>query len=323
MKKLVVFTSLLMLVGSFILIKPGEAIDAVASFGKVQGVVQVLRQARKIPGRPGLILNDQDVVLTGSRSKVTIIFRDGSEVRLFQDTRFIIEKSEESSEGSRRFFNNFKLKIGSFWGKFTKGRQHTKVKTPTATIGIKGTNVTFSQKGDKLDVALSSGLISVENEDESIELQPGNMIEGITKTGKFSDKVKPMPFRIQMKPDHLKINIPKRGRVEEVSFTLQMIDSASGQNIAKSGIIYFSKSIDKINFPKKVKLNSRGYARVTARINPFVKADYKNGQATVTAVIDSEKYMNVGAGQATLTYDVPKKMSRTIRVDVNSGAVTQ
>ncbi len=306
-----------------------KAIDAVASLGKLRGDVEVLRKirgikdSRKIPGRTGLILNDKDVVITGSRAKATIIFRDGSEIRLFQRTRFVIEKSEESKVGKRRFFHNFKLTLGSFWGKFTKGRQRTKIKTPTATIGIKGTNVAFSERDGRLDISLSSGLIEVENQHESILLQPGKGIMGMNKTGSIQDKVQDLPYRIMIRPDKSHIEVPDKGGTEEIFLTLQVIENKTQKNVYLSGNVYISMQLDKVVFDRNVVLNKRGYARIRALIKPFQKADYKNGQAQILAVMDGEQYLNIGAGQAVLTFDVPENMSRTIRVDVNSGNMSE
>jgi len=305
------------------------ALEAVASLGKISGNVEILRkvgkrkESRKIPGRKGLILKDQDIVVTGRRAKATLIFRDGSEIRLFQRTRFVVEKSEESKKEGRTFFHNFKLTIGSFWGRFTKGKQRTKIKTPMATIGIKGTNVAFSLRDGKLDISLSAGLITVENEDEVFTLQPGKRIKGITREGTIHDKVEDLQYRVLIKPDNMHIKLPEPGKQEEFFLTLQIVDTKTDKNIYRSGSVHISLELDKIVFSKNVKLNNRGYARIRAKVNPFKKADYKNGQVQILAVMDGEEFMDIGAGQTVLTYNVPKSMSRTIRINVNSGEVTQ
>lgn len=298
-----------------------QAIDAVASFGEVSGTVQVMRETRKIPGRTGLILNDQDVVITGTDSRASIIFRDGSEIRLFQDTRFVIEKSEEVNTGTRQFFNHFKLKVGSFWGKFIKGNQNTKISTPTATIGIKGTNVAFKQGSEKLDLGLSSGLISIENEEGTYDLNPGNRVMGIERKGPIADKVSPQPLRIELKPDKTKFEVPQPGRTTEIDFTLQVVDASTNRNKDYTGRLYMTVEIDKIVFPKVIELNNRGYARVTATVNPFQVADYREGQVQIFAVMDGEESIDVAAGSTILTYDVPSQLGKTIRIDMKTGEI--
>ncbi len=319
---------ILLLVGFlslFLVFKPEPvfAIEAVASFGKLDGNVQVLREARKIPGRVGVILNDKDVVLTSGNGRVTIIFRDGTEVRLFQNTRFIIEKSEETGDEQRSMLYNFKLSVGSFWARFAKGRQHTQIATPSATIGIKGTNVALSQKGSRLDIALSKGEVSVENETDRMSLKAGYRLKGVQRVGMMQDKVSEMPYQISIKPDSNRIKLPEAGEKEEIFFTLQLIEVKSRQNLHRQGRVYLTLDNDKFSFPKEIKLNERGYARVRAIIKPFQRADYKNGQLTLFAVMDGKQAMEVGVGETLLSYDIPKKIQRTIRVDMSTGKIVE
>ena len=202
-----------------------------------------------------------------------------------------------------------------------KNRQRTVIKTPTATCGIKGTSVALSQKGATLDVSLSTGLVELENEDEKIDLKPGKMIKGITKRGSFKEKVKDIPYRILIKPDRKKIDVPTAGNESEVSFTLQVIDVNSKLNVFKAARVLITVPSDKIVFSESIRLNSRGYRRVTAIIKPFQKADYGSGRIEVTALAEGERYMDIGTGQTVLTFDIPKKNPRVLRIDANSGAI--
>ncbi|MCG8337725.1 MAG: FecR family protein [Proteobacteria bacterium] len=318
MKKLI-FLSLLI---PFLLpVSTVSAINAVASIKDTIGEVQIQRLKRNIPGRKGLILNDQDVVVTGLRAKATILFRDGSEIRLFQNTRFVIEKSEEMEGNQRGFLNNFLLKTGSFWGKFTKNTQKTKIITPTATCGIKGTSVSLSERNGRLNVSLSTGAIELENEDEKIDLAAGMMVNGITQQGSFKDKVTDLPYRLVVEPDSSKLNLPTAGNESKVDFTLQVVNVKTKQNEYRSGSVFFSVKTDKIIFPDRVILNDRGYARVTATIKPFQKADYGEGRIEVVAVTEGESAMDIGTGEVLLTFDIPKKFQKTIRIDAESGEV--
>lgn len=298
-----------------------SAINAVASISASVGDVKVIRNNRPITGRKGLVLNDGDIVTTEKNAKVSILFRDGSLIRLYQNTRFVVEQSVENGSAHRGFLNKFRLSFGSLWGKFTKNRQRTIIKTPTATCGIKGTSVALAQKGDELNVSLSTGLVELENEDEKINLQAGKMIQGITKKGSFKDKIKDIPFRILITPDRKKLEIPTAGNVGEISFTLQVIDVKSKLNVSQAPRVLVTVPSDKIEFPESIRLNSRGYSRITAVIKPFQKVDYGTGRIEVTAVAEDERYMNIGSGQSVLTFDIPQKKSKVLHIDANSGAI--
>lgn len=318
MKQLITFAFLALL---FLPQQPLFAINAVASIKNVTGEVKIQRSKRNIPGRKGLVLKDQDVVITGYNAKTTLLFRDGSEIRLYQNSRFMIEKSEELEGSQRGFFNNLILKTGSFWGNFTKKKQRTRVVTPTATCGIKGTSVSFSERNGKLDVSLSTGVVELENEDEKITLAPGKMVKGITQSGSFKNKIEDLPYRLMIEPDNKHIKLPTQGNTEKIDFTLQIINTKTKQNVARSGIVFFSFKSDKMLFPGNIQLNDRGYARVSATVKPFQKGDYGNGRLEIVAVAEGENFMDVGTGQTILTFDVPKKFRKTIQIDATSGEV--
>lgn len=299
------------------------AIEAVASIKTASGTVTVERQTKRLMGRTGLILNDKDVIVTGRGAKVTLIFRDGSVIRLFPKTRFIIEKSSESKSGSRQFINNLLLKWGSFWGKFAVGKQNTNVKTPTATAGIKGTVVSFSEKNGNFSASLTSGKISVKNDDGSILLAPGKLISDVSKTGNLKDKIKAIPYKIRIDPGKTKISIPDANTSNTVFFTLQLVDAKTNANISKNGSIYINVNHDKVIFPDHIQLNSRGYARVSAEIKPFLQQEYGDGKLEINAIMEGEEFLNVGSGVCLLTYDIPKEIKKTIKIDVKSGILTQ
>jgi hypothetical protein len=305
---------------------PIFALNAVASLKKVDGHVQVERGTSNntLIGRMGLILKDQDTIITGDRSKATILFRDGSEIRVFQKTRFTISNSKESElSGSRILINKLILKLGSFWGKFTKGKQNTFIETPTATAGIKGTIVSFKEQNGKFSASLAMGSVTIENDDNSIVLNPGTMVNEITKTGSIQDKIVGLPYQIQINPDQQKIDIPGEGEESTVYLSLQIINVKTNKNVNQNGPIYLSVDSDRLEFPNRISLNKRGYTRIKAKVKPFSKKDYKNGKVEIIAIMDGEKFINVSSGHTFLTYDMPKSSIKTFKIDSQSGGIEQ
>jgi hypothetical protein len=302
------------------------ALNAVASLKKVDGHVQVERRTpdKKLIGRIGLVLKDQDTIITGNRSKATILFRDGSEIRVFQKTRFTISNSKESgSSGSRLFINKLILKLGSFWGKFSKGKQKTFIETPTATAGIKGTIVSFKEQNGKFSASLATGSVSIKNDDASVILTPGKMVNEISKTGSIKDKIVNLPYQIQISPDQQRIYIPPAGEESSVYLSLQLIDVKSNKNVNQKGPIYLSVNSDKLIFPDKISLNNRGYTRIKATVKPFLSKDYKDGKIEIIAIMDGEKFINVSSGFTMMSYDMPKSSIKTIKIDSQSGEIEQ
>ncbi|MBU2512953.1 FecR family protein [bacterium] len=297
------------------------AVEAVASIKALDGTVDILRNKTTFAARTGLILHDKDLVVTYQKSKVTLIFRDGTEIRIFPNTRFLIEKSEESQDTPRRFLHNFMLKVGSFWGKFTKNRQRSLVKTPTATVGVKGTTFAMAERDSSLDVSLSTGEITISNQTESIDLVTGKIVKNISATGTIQDKVSDITYQVVIKPDHNKIEIPEPGKENEVYFTLQLVNLKTNKNVDRPGEIYISLVTDKIEFEDNIRLNSRGYARVKALIKAFEAIDYRHGQIEIFAIMDGEEFIDVAAGRTVLTYDPPDLNRLNLKIDASSGEV--
>ncbi len=310
--------SLLLLAG-----KPAVAVEAVASVKKIKGPVDVQRKNTTIAARTGLILHDKDLVVTHNRSRITIIFRDGSEIRLFPNTKFLIEKSHESPNGPRRFLHNFKLKVGSFWGKFSRNHQRTAVVTPTATVGIKGTTVALAERDSKLDVTLSTGKVQITNQTDSVELTAGNIAEKIVKEGSIKDKIKPLYYQIVIKGDQSRITIPSKGNVKELQFTLQMVDTRTNENVERTGEVYISIATENIVFEDNIRLNPRGYARIKAKVLAPEKIDTTIDKVEIFALMDGEEYMDVRAGSTTLFLDYDEATKKKLKIDARSGKLNQ
>ncbi|MBT3225331.1 MAG: FecR domain-containing protein [Deltaproteobacteria bacterium] len=297
------------------------AINAVASIKDLRGQIEIERGSARLAGRTGLILYDQDMVVTGKTGKVTIAFRDGSLLRLFTNTRFLLEKSVESKKGSRRFLHHLFLEIGSFWGKFTKKYQSTTIRTPTATAGIKGTVVSMVERDDKLTVSLSSGAVTVKNDDDAVDLQPGQILSGITRRGSISDKIKNLPFHLVIKADKTEIKVPETREEVGVYLTLQMVQKNSNQNAFRAGPIYISHVFDNIRFGTDIHLNERGYARIKAIVKPFKGENSVRKTIDITVIMDGEEFLDVDAGHTRLIFVQTGKKAKTLKIDVNSDKI--
>jgi len=312
---------LVLIVALFFWIPDASAINAVASIKDIQGQVDIERQHSKLAARNGLILYDKDTVATGDHSRATIVFRDGSIIRLFGNTRFMIEKSVEVKKGSRRFLHKIFLKLGSFWGKFSRKYQNTMIRTPTATAGVKGTIIAVTEQNGKMGISLTTGAVTINNDSETITLQPGQMLMGITQRGSISDKIQNLPYRLVFKSDRPEVIIPESGNEVEIFFTLQMVQKAKNLNASRTGPVYISHSFDNIRFEPGIHLNERGYARIKATVQPFQGRENLRETAEITALMDGETFIDVDAGQAILTLIHAGWKTKTLKIDVKSDSI--
>jgi hypothetical protein len=299
----------------------GVGLEAIASIQHVSGTARVERANSMISIRKGLILRDNDVVVTGPEANLSIVFRDGTMIRLYPNTRFLIERSIETQSGSRQFIHNFFLKLGTFWGHFSQKGIETVIRTPTATCGIKGTTVAFSQRADGLTVALSAGSVTIQNDVETVEMTPGHSVIGITRNTSIRDRIQPFRYRLSIRPDQVRVTPPSAEKPTEIYFSLQLVDYRTGQNVFKSGALYINHRIDALEFDPDIRLNERGYARIRARWWPMTVSAATIERIEILAMMEGEDLLDVESGRTALTVNPPETVPQKRQIDAGSGRI--
>ncbi|WEJ62763.1 FecR domain-containing protein [Thiomicrorhabdus lithotrophica] len=123
------------------------SIQAYASIGQitaVSGTASIERNQTQIMAKAGLKIEEKDVIQTGDKTQVQIVFNDKTTVTLGSNTNFIVNKYEFGSlTNSQAEFGLTKGFLKSVSGKIGKlAPARFKIKTKTATIGIRGTTFT-------------------------------------------------------------------------------------------------------------------------------------------------------------------------------------
>ena len=308
-----------LLLGLFAPVAWAQDAEIIASLQRIEGPVTVTQAANQetVQGRNGLLLRGGDTVMTGESGRATIKFRDGSEIRLFPNTNFVVEAKEK--QGSERFFQvNLLMKVGSFWGNFVKRRQVANISTPTATIGIKGTTLRVVERDGQARVALTEGLIAVSNDREQIDLQPGQRLPNFTRTDTLADKVQAIPYKLNLRSDQRKLEF-RNNQPEEVFISIQLVDIKSGGPVTRSGPVYLRSNYDKIEYPSQASLDQRGFARVAIKVLPPEPADADlNGNVYVWAVMDQEQADDTAEGRILFNIPIPSSQER-IRAESKTG----
>ena len=294
--------------------------EIVASLQNLLGRVQVVQKANgeTLQARVGLLLRAGDTVVTADQSRATIKFRDGSEIRLFQNTRFVLQAAKESVGNDRSFRFDLLLRAGSLWGLFVKQHQTAKITTPTATIGIKGTSLRITEQDNSARVALTEGLIEVSNERKTVELEPGKRLVNFTRVDDLSQKIEPIHFKLEMRSEKHKLGFTGN-QPEEVFVTLQLTNVTTGREVPRAATIYFRSNYDKITYPPMAKLDDRGFARVPLTVAPPEAADAQlNGNVYVWAVIDQADADDTGEGR--ILFNIPVSTGEEhIKIDAEKG----
>lgn len=295
--------------------------DIVASLQRISGRVSVkqVRTRKTIRGRNGLLLRTGDTVVTARRARATIKFRNGSEIRLFPRSEFQVKSSERKGK-KRTFLFSLSLKVGSLWGRFVKRRQVANIRTPTATIGIKGTVLRVVDRDGKARVALTEGLIDVSNDREKVELRPGKRLTEFTSSDTLADKIEDIPLQLDMKSQKRKLEFRNKQN-EEVFVSIQLVNIKTGRTIRRSGPVYLRSNYDKITYPSSAVLDARGFVRVAVQFAPPEAADAKlNGNVFLWAVMDQEDADDVSEGRLKFTIPVPAGADR-FRIPSDTGEV--
>ncbi len=293
--------------------------EIVASLDRLDGRAQVLQAQtnRHVQARNGLLLKDGDTVITKEKSRVTIKFRDGSEVRLFPNSQFVIQASRESTTKQRSFSYRLYLKLGSIWGKFAPQRNLATIRMPTATIGIKGTSLRAVTR-EKSRVSLTEGRIEVSNDRSTVELMPGKRLKDFTATDDLTKKVEDIPFKVDVKSEKKALTFAQN-QPEEVFVSLQLINRTTGAEVHRAGKIYFRSDYGRIAYPPVASLNQRGFARVPLVFSPPEASDAKyNGNVYVWALIDEETADDTVEGKILFTIPI-RGGSERIRIDSKTG----
>lgn len=121
------------------------AVAAAEDAGQIKvskGSAQIERSGQKLPANVGQVVQQGDVVITGSDGSVGITFRDNSLVSIGPDSVLAIDRFVFNSTTHQGNFDST-LKQGTLAvvsGKLAKqSPEAMKVKTPAAILGVRGT----------------------------------------------------------------------------------------------------------------------------------------------------------------------------------------
>jgi hypothetical protein len=111
----------------------------------VQMPAWVERDAQRFPVSPGMSLNSNDVLITGSGARLLLKSADGSDIKLGENARMLVSNMAKKQDGQTMFTASLNVLQGAFrftTAAFAKLRpRNISVKVSGATIGIRGTDV--------------------------------------------------------------------------------------------------------------------------------------------------------------------------------------
>lgn len=143
----------------------------------VKGDVKIVRDNKEVVAKNGMAVEEKDVITTSNRAKAQIMFKDETVIRIGKSTTFKIE--DYKFDGSANSKANLKVSKGFFkaiTGKIGKvARDNFKLKTKTATCGIRGTHFMGLVGDTEEKIACTKGAITVEAKGRSVDVLAGEI----------------------------------------------------------------------------------------------------------------------------------------------------
>lgn len=210
-------------VGSALAVE-GKPVGAVSSF---YGDVNVLHKGETewMGAKLGLGIFQYDTVKTAIKSKVRITFEDGSLLNLSEDTQIEIKEHVYTPEEQQRMslFAIARGKMRVFCQKFAGKGSSFQVETPTAVIGLRGTEfIVWVVSNELTTVICLSDEVFVKSADEKVA---GEVILKPNQMTKVGLGVSPLPASIA--PDEL------RHQLEIDTAAFKMAPSSANPEAAK------------------------------------------------------------------------------------------
>jgi hypothetical protein len=167
----------------------GTSDNSVGQIIRKSGRVFIIRKGKAIPvNNFGALFQNEDKIKTDKNGKAKLSFDNGDEVFLAPSTEITVNEDDFSSQ--KKGVNSFLLSV---WGKIrAKVRKSSdkelRVKTVTATIGIKGTDfiVDYSVSDRKTTVGTLKGLVSLQsNKTRKVVNIPANKQTSVPANGEI------------------------------------------------------------------------------------------------------------------------------------------
>lgn len=152
----------------------------VGNISAAKGEVSILRAGETLKGESGFELEKKDIVKTIGRSKAQILFEDETVITIGKDSEFKIEDYfyEENNRNSKTQFKVAKGFFKAITGNIGKiAKDKFKIKTKTATMGIRGTHIVGLIEDDFESIACTKGAIYVEANGVTVDVLEGEITE--------------------------------------------------------------------------------------------------------------------------------------------------
>jgi len=148
----------------------------VGTFTAVKGKVEIISLNGIILATTGATVSNKDKISTGKNAKAQIKFTDGTVFTLGKNTSFNIDEFSMEPSKEKAEFSMTKGLFKTITGTISKiNPNQFKLKTKSASIGIRGTIFLGEIKSKYEKIACTQGAISVTSSDQTVNVDAGEM----------------------------------------------------------------------------------------------------------------------------------------------------
>ena len=285
--------------------------DAVATLYSSTGVVEVTlsKSMRTTQGREGLLLYERDLVRTGVDGKATILFRDGSEIRLFENTEFQIQEASEQGAGERTFRRKLLLRFGALLSNFFGRSDYTVIETPHFQLKPEGTSFHVQVSKEQGSVALFSGKLLVENVRGKALLEPGEAVLGVNRGDTLSNRIEKLNQQLQLQAEPSEL---VRGRSPQKLVLRIQARGREGEGIGAGLPIRILTDGEGVRFSEEMTLDEAGKAEVEVQLLAPDRL-YRKGLLRFTVMVDDPLGLKISGTEIEI-----RKPGAVKRLEINA-----
>jgi len=201
----------------------------IGNIGALKGTATVKRNSNTLDVKSGMVLKVKDKIITADQSQVQVILKDNTVVTIGSNSVFVFdayqfgskEESEVKMHIDRGFFRSLTGKIGKL------APERFKVKTASATIGIRGTDFSARVSEKKETIVCYKGKITVLVGDTTRILDAGMMMDlanGKVVLKTLSSDKKLQVIDKQESIDKIKTNVISDATQQEVESIVEKVE---------------------------------------------------------------------------------------------------
>jgi len=242
-----------------------KSVPALAILSKIRGEIIAGPKNKLVNGFNGKMLWKRYYIKTRKNSSTTIFFKDGSEIRLFEQSNLIIGLKKSATKRWVRY--RILLKEGSFWGYFARGKSPVEVSGKDFRLLASNASIRFSKQGNSHNISANSGIVKVFNNVSSVKLISGQRLYNVQKNDFLPQKTSPFPNQLKLSVEPKNLIFSSKESLM-INLFIQVVRSGTETKINRPGPIYLRSNYYNLIIPNSIRLDTEGNAKISLEVLP-------------------------------------------------------